>query len=80
MRKNSFPIIGVLAAGGEARARHHPDGDRNARLATGHEPQFGGVVGDHIHRHRGKIHQHDFGDRPVAAHRRADGRTNDRLF
>ena len=40
--------------------------DRHAGLAARHEAQLGGMVDDHVHGHRGEVHQHDLGDGLVA--------------
>ena len=68
------------AAAGEARAGQHTDRQRYMNLTTGHEPQLGGVIDDHVHGHRGEVHEHDLGDRPVAGDRSANRGTDDRLF
>ncbi len=70
----------MLAARGEARARHGADDHRHAGLAARHEAQLGGMVEDHVHRDRDEVHQHDLGHRLIPAHGCANRCADNRLF
>jgi hypothetical protein len=80
MREPRFQHVGVLAAGGEPDSGHGADGERHVGLSTGHEPQLGGMVDDHIHCHGRKIHQHDLCHGPQADNGSADRRSDDGLL
>ncbi len=74
MAEPRFQKIRVLAAGLKSRTRHGADHHGHMRLPARHEAQLRRVIGDLVHAHRQKIHQHDLDDRSHAGDRSADSR------